>query len=105
MIRVRRANVILDIPENQQSEYLAKGFDVISEKGEILVEATMSNDVHTLHKKLTEAQEKIKVLEKENRRLTQKLEAISLSDDSEEDQEQEGLVDPPKKKKKKKVSE
>ena len=28
-ITVRRANVLLTIPEDQKSEYLAKGFDVI----------------------------------------------------------------------------
>lgn len=73
MIKVRRANVILDIDEAQKSEYLTKGFDVVNEEGKVLEEATMTNDVGALHKKLAEALEKIKALEKENAKLKGKI--------------------------------
>ena len=72
-IIVRRANVLLEVPQDQQDEYLAKGFDVLDSKGKVVVEATMTNDISTLRKKLAEAQEKIKVLAAENKRLTRNL--------------------------------
>ena len=46
-ITVRRANVILDIPEYQKNEYLAKGFDVIDSQGRV-IEYTTPSDINTL---------------------------------------------------------
>ena len=73
IIRVRRANVILKVSKEQQSEYLNKGFDVIDDKGKVVTEATTSNDVSVLHQKLSDAQAKIKDLEKENEKLKKQL--------------------------------
>ena len=84
MIRVKRANVILDIAEQQQSEYLAKGFDVVDDKGNILIESLTTNDPSTLHKKLMEAHEKIKALEQENKLLKEKLNSKAKSEDKED---------------------
>lgn len=107
MITVRRANVLLDVSEDQKDEYLAKGFDVIDKDGNVVTEATVTNDVSTLHKKLAEAQEKIKILEEENKRLNEELDSLaedSLTEEEAQNPEQEGLVDPPKKSSKKKTA-
>lgn len=104
VITVRRANVLLDVPEEQKEEYLSKGFDVIDKDGKVLTAATMTNDVNTLHKKLAEAQEQIKILKAENERLNKELDEMA-GEDADEELEQEGLVDPepaPKKKSSKK---
>ena len=79
-IIVRRANVLLEVPQDQQDEYLAKGFDVLDSKGKVVVEATMTNDISTLRKKLAEAQEKIKVLAAENKRLNEELDSLAQED-------------------------
>ncbi len=105
VITVRRANVLLDVPKEQQEEYLSKGFDVIDKDGNVIAEATMTNDVSTLHKKLAEAQEEIKALKEENARLNKELDEMASEDADGEPTEQEGLVDPepaPKKKSSKK---
>ena len=103
-IKVRRANVILYIDEAQKSEYLMKGFDVVDDKGKVVEEALMTNDVSTLHKKLAEALERIKTLEKENKKLREKL---NSKNDSADDEEYEKIPEEPvsEKKSKKKVKE
>lgn len=108
IITVKRANVLLDVPEEQREEYLAKGFDVIDKDGKVLVAATVTNDVNTLHRKLAEAQEQIKILKEENARLNKELDEMAgetSDEDTDEELEQEGLIDPeptPKKKSSKK---
>ena len=52
-ITVRKANVVLDIPEEQKDEYLSKGYDVISARG-VVIEAATPQDVPTLQAKLAE---------------------------------------------------
>lgn len=109
MILVKRANVILNVPDFQKHEYLSKGFDVVADNGNILEEATMTNDIGTLQKKLKEAQDKIKHLEAEIVRLNKELDDIAATEDtSSKTKEQKGLVDPetpaPKKTTKKKTS-
>lgn len=71
-IIVRRANVVLDIPEIQKAEYLAKGFDVIGPNGKI-IERTTPNDINSLKKAFNELTEKVKELEKENAKLREQL--------------------------------
>lgn len=71
-IIVRRANVVLDIPEFQKAEYLAKGFDVIGPNGKI-IERTTPNDINSLKKSFNELTEKVKELEKENAKLKEQL--------------------------------
>ena len=72
IIQVRRANVILDVPEEQKGEYLAKGFDVIDAQGRV-IERTTPNDINTLKKAYAELTEKVKALEEENKQLKEKL--------------------------------
>lgn len=62
LIKVRRGNVILRVPEYQKQEYLAKGFDVITEDGKVL-EATVPSDVNTLKRAYVKHLAKIKELE------------------------------------------
>lgn len=81
IIRVRRANVILKISKEQQSEYLNKGFDVIDDKGKVVTEATTSNDVSVLHQKLSDAQAKIKALIKENEQLKKQIASKEVTEE------------------------
>lgn len=71
-IQVRRANVILEVPDYQKNEYLAKGFDVIGPNGKIL-ERTIPNDINSLKKAYTELSDRVKALEEENRQLKEQL--------------------------------
>lgn len=103
-ITVRRANVLLTVPDYQKGEYLAKGFDVVDNKGKVLEEATMTNDVGTLQKKLGQAHERIKQLEAEVARLNTELDEMAAEETDAGAGEQEGLVDPPAKKSSKKKS-
>lgn len=70
MITVRRANVLLDVPEEQKYEYLAKGFDVVASDGTV-IEHTVPSDVNVLKKAYTDhiseiAKLKAKLAEKSN---------------------------------------
>lgn len=71
-ITVRQANVVLDIPEEQKSEYLAKGFDVIGADGRI-IEKTTPNDLNSLKKAYKELTAKVEELQKENEKLKKQL--------------------------------
>jgi len=64
MVRVQRANVILQVPEEQIKEYLAKGFDVLGNDGQV-VQASVPNDVNLLKQKYVEFSNRIKALEDE----------------------------------------
>lgn len=46
-IRVKRANAILRVPEEQADRYLADGYDVIDDDGNILKES-IPNDINGL---------------------------------------------------------
>lgn len=81
-ITVRRANVVLDIPEVQKNEYLAKGFDVIGADGKIL-ERTVPNDLNSLKKAYAELTQKVKELEAENAELKKQLSSKKKVDKSE----------------------
>lgn len=61
IIKVRRANVILDIPSEQKAEYMAQGFDVIDKDGKV-VEYTVPSDVNVLKKAYTDHINEIKAL-------------------------------------------
>lgn len=76
IIQVKRANVILDIPDYQQDEYLAKGFDVIGADGKVVVKAT-PNDPNSLKKAFTELTAEVEKLRKENAELKNQLESNS----------------------------
>lgn len=93
-VTIKRANVLLTIPEEQIDEYLSKGFDVINEKGEVIKRTTATNDVHTLMKQLEAANKTIKKLE-------EKIEMLEQEIEEGEDEAPKGLVDPEPKEKKK----
>lgn len=67
-ITVRRANVVLDVPEEQKAEYLARGFDVINANGKV-VEATVPEDLNTLKTAYSNHLMQIKTLQAENQKL------------------------------------
>lgn len=64
-VRVRRGNVVLSVPVIDKDNYLAKGFDVLDEKGAVVQEC-IPNDVPTL-------QAKVSALMEENKRLKEEL--------------------------------
>lgn len=64
MVRIQRANVVLDI-ENDDAliqKYLDKGFSVLDEKGNVIKRA-MPFEVGALQALVTEQEQKIKELE------------------------------------------
>lgn len=63
-VMVRRGNVYLRIPEYQIKEYLAKGFDVIDDNGNV-VQASVPNDVNALKVAYVELTNRVKELEEE----------------------------------------
>ena len=70
IITVRRGNVLLDVPAEQQSEYLAKGYDVLGPDGKVLIK-TIPNDMNSLKKGYSD-------LQKENMELKKKVEELQL---------------------------
>lgn len=67
-IMVRRANVVLEIPETSKDEYMKNGYSVIDPNTGAIIEQAMSTDVKTL-------QCEIARLQKENEELKAKLNA------------------------------
>ena len=61
MVTVRRANVILNVSDEQKQEYLNKGYDVISNNGTVL-EGTVPTDVNVLKKAYVDHMNEIKEL-------------------------------------------
>lgn len=59
---VQRANVILDISPEDKKYYMSQGYSVIDEKGRV-VEAAMSNDVHTLQAQVADLKYKLEKAE------------------------------------------
>lgn len=105
-ITVRRANVVLDVPDYQQNEYLAKGFDVIDANGRVIVK-TIPNDINSLKKAYKELCEKVDSLEKENKALKKALKSSKTKEEPEDDEfeeipDEEPEEDPPVKRKSKK---
>lgn len=92
-ITVRQANVVLDVPEEQKGEYLAKGFDVIGADGKI-IEKTTPNDLNSLKKAYKELTAKVEELQKENEKLKKQL--SSKSKKVEEVEEPEEAEEPKK---------
>lgn len=62
IVKVRRGNVILQVPKEQADEYVAKGFDIISDNGAV-VKASVPSDVNILKKAYVEHLARIKELE------------------------------------------
>lgn len=90
IITVRRGNVLLDVPSEQQSEYLAKGYDVLGPDGKVLIK-TIPNDMNSLKKGYSD-------LQKENAELKKKIEELELvikSFNQEEPEEPEEVSNEP----------
>lgn len=68
MIMVRRANVVLEIPETLKQEYMNNGYSVIDPNTGAVIEKAMSTDVKAL-------QCEVARLQKENEELKAKLNA------------------------------
>ena len=81
IIKVRRANVILQVPEEQRKEYLAKGFDVVDENNNV-VEYTVPTDLHTLKTAYSNHIKEIEKLQAENKKLKSDLRAAKRKDKS-----------------------
>lgn len=73
-ITVKRANVLLTVPEDQKSEYLAKGFDVVDDRGRV-VEHTTPSDVNTLKRAYIDHLKEIEKMKKEISELKSQLKA------------------------------
>lgn len=71
-VKVRRANVVLTVPEEQRGEYLSKGFDVLDSNGNI-AEHTVPSDMNTLKTAYTNHIKRIEALETENKKLKSEL--------------------------------
>ena len=80
-IKVRRANVILQVPEEQRKEYLAKGFDVVDENNNV-VEYTVPSDLNTLKVAYSNHIKEIEKLQAENKKLKSDLRAAKRKDKS-----------------------
>lgn len=52
-IKIRKANSVLYIPEEQKDEYVSYGYDVIDERG-VTIERATPNDIPTLQARLAE---------------------------------------------------
>lgn len=67
-VRVRKANSIIQVPYSEKDSYLAKGYDIVNDRGAV-VESCMPNDVPTLQAKYGELLE-------ENKKLKAEIEAL-----------------------------
>lgn len=65
VIRVRRGNVILDIPSSDKDLYMSQGYSVIDEKTGSVIEEAMPTDVNTLQAMVGELKLKVSKLESE----------------------------------------
>lgn len=65
MIKVRKANTVLTVPDEEKASFLAKGYDVLGANGKVVEESTPT-DTATLQAKYLE-------LKAENERLKKEL--------------------------------
>ncbi len=71
-VRVRRANVVLRVPEYDVNKYYAQGYSILDEAGNV-VKASVPNDLGTLQTAYVRNAERIKDLEAEVAELKKKL--------------------------------
>lgn len=97
-ITVRKANVLLTVPDVQREEYLSKGFDVVDDKTNKVLEAALPRDVNALTIMVQKLQDEIKALKKENAELKQQLnsmaETVKETEEVEPPQEPEEVEEP-----------
>ena len=72
MVKIQRANTVLDIEDEDVERYVNLGYNVIDNKGNILREA-IPNDVGVLQRAYIENRRKIEQLEKQIKELQVKL--------------------------------
>ena len=68
-IMVQRANVILEISEQEQDKYLAQGYDILDDSGNV-VKKSIPTDIGRLRVAYHEALEEIEKLKAEVEKLT-----------------------------------
>ena len=74
-VQVRRANVYLRIPQDEVSRYVAKGYDVVDNKGNVL-KASVPNDLGTLQKAFVDKANEIKELKAKISQLKEELSEV-----------------------------
>ena len=82
-VRVRRANVILDVTEDEVAKYLSNGFDVVDQAGNVVQKSTHGRGEAELRKDLEELQAKYDKLKAENEDLKSKLDALVAGQEDE----------------------
>lgn len=76
MVRVKKANVVLSIKDEEVKRYLNMGYSVIDESGEVVMEA-IPTDLHTLQQAYRDNKIQIANLERGIADLRKELEKIS----------------------------
>lgn len=76
MAKIRKANIVLTIPDNEVKNYLNLGYSVIDESGTVIEEA-IPTDLYTLQKAYKDSKVQIANLEKGIADLRKELEKIS----------------------------
>ena len=83
-IRIRRANVVLDIRPEDKDRYMEQGYSVIDDKGNVLEEA-LPKDVNELQKMVKELREELVQKDKEIEALKKKSTAKKASASKEDE--------------------
>ena len=71
-ITVRRANVILDVSEDEAERYLDEGYDILDEKGNV-VERSIPRDIPSLQAQLQDARKEVDKLKEQVKELKERL--------------------------------
>lgn len=75
MTIVKRANVILQIKDDQVDRFVSDGYDVIDETGKI-IQKSVPKDVGTLQKAYADLTQEIKDLKAENEELKETIKSL-----------------------------
>lgn len=74
-IRVRKANKVLRVSENEVAKYIANGYDIIDEQGGV-VQASVPHDPNILKKAFVDNQATITQLKEEVRTLKAEIDSL-----------------------------
>lgn len=72
MVQVKRANVVMRIPDSEVKRYLDMGYDILDDEGNVITK-TVPTDIGTLQKAFKDMQREIAELERENKELRAQL--------------------------------
>lgn len=75
MAKVRRANVVLTIKDDQVERFTDMGYDVIDELGNV-IQKSVPQDISSFRKALMEAEEELKTLKEENESLKKEIASL-----------------------------